>query len=150
MNRRLLLPYTPISRHGSNGVESFISSLQSLFSSIVLWHCSAARSIALPLLIGLGALCDALTSIIYIGCMVTRRHSSGFLGVGFVCYLWAWLSFPAALLLPSDSGLFLLWCRKSLDIALLALLYASYYGVFWLVGRPAFDGSSHSSPSIGR
>ena len=128
-----------------SGVVYFIATV--ILSSIVLWHWSAGRSLALPILIGLGIFFDAATSIIYVGCMVTRRHSSAFPGFGLICYLWAWLSHPASLLLPSEAGLFLLWCHKLLDIALVILLYVAYYAAFWLAGRSRFP--RHPNPNDG-
>jgi hypothetical protein len=100
---------------------------------IATWHYPALRKVVLPILLGLGFLFDALSAVAYISTYITGRFSSGFLGVGFLCYFLVWLSFPSAVLVSTPTELHLLWLSKLLDLFALFILSLCFHFPFGLL-----------------
>jgi len=116
-----------------SGIVYFVATV--FGSSILLWQWQAARSTAIPILLGIGLFFDAMSVVAYISTLVTKRYSSGFLGFGFVCFFWAWLSCPAAVLLSTPQSLAVLWLAKLLDLVALFVLSMCFHVPFWFVHR---------------
>jgi hypothetical protein len=109
-------------------------------SSIAIWHIGMIQPIAPMILLGIGLFFDILSLIARISTVVTGRYSSGFFVVGFVFYLWAWISYPHAVLLGDSQGLLSLWIWKLPDIICLAALHLAIHVSF---GRDG-DGSDNN------
>ena len=97
--------------------------------------------------IAVGLFFDVVSVICYVQWLITRRHVSAFPVVGLVFYLWAWLCFPRAVILPAAevSGLVGLWGRKLVDLVALVEFHLLFHAPFWLVGwliRPAIRGKA--------
>ena len=92
-------------------------------SSILIWHFPALHTIAPLILLGIGLLFDLISLIAQISTAITGKYSSGFFLIGFIFYLWAWISYPQAVFLGGSDGLLSLWLRKLPDILCLAVLH---------------------------
>ena len=92
-------------------------------TSIVIWHNPSAQPTAPLILLCLGLFFDAASLAARISTAVTGRHSSRYFLIGFAFYLWAWLSYPDAVLLDGANGLLSLWIRKVPDLICLAVVH---------------------------
>lgn len=108
-------------------------------SSTVLWHWPEIRDTALLVILGVGAFFDLLSILAYVAYFLYRRPYSGFLGIGMVCYFWAWLSYPTpVMLMPVDDTLWAFWLAKLADLGvLLCLSLALYIPVLFVDTREA-------------
>jgi hypothetical protein len=66
-------------------------------SSIGIWHLNILQPFLNIILLGFGIFTDLMSLIARIHTALTGRYSSGFFVVGFVFYLWAWVSYPHAI-----------------------------------------------------
>jgi hypothetical protein len=115
------------------GVVYFFATV--VLSSILLWHWAEMRNHAVKFLLGLGIFFDVMSTVAYLSTLITRRYSSGFLGFGFICFLWAWLSYPASVIIQTPQSLPMLWLAKLPDLVALFLFSACFHFPFWFM-RP--------------
>ncbi len=106
-----------------------------IVSSIVFWHWAAMRVHAVKLLLGFGVFFDVMSAVAYISTLITKRFSSGFFGFGFVCFTWAWLAYPASVLIATPQTLPILWLAKLLDLAAL-FIFSMCFHVPFMFMRP--------------
>jgi hypothetical protein len=99
-------------------------------SSIAIWHLRAIQPILPIVLLGLGLFLDCMSVIARIQTARTGKYSSGFYVIGFVFYLWAWVSYPHAVILEDSQNLLFLWLRKLPDILSLAALHLAVHMSF--------------------
>ncbi len=96
-----------------------------VISSIYIWHFNENLNFILVITIfSLGLFLDFMSVVSSIQNYYAKGNVSGFFILGFVLYLWAWLSYPYAVLFPTtESSLFELWLYKIPDIALMAIIH---------------------------
>ena len=99
-------------------------------SSIAIWHLEVIQPILPLVLLGFGLFLDSMSVIARIQTVRTGKYSSGFFVVGFVFYLWAWVSYPHAVILEDSQTLLSLWLRKLPDILSLAALHLAVHTSF--------------------
>lgn len=99
-------------------------------SSIAIWHFRAVQPILPLVLLGFGLFLDCMSVVARIQTARTGKYSSGFFVVGFVFYLWAWVSYPHAVILEDSPNLLSMWLRKLPDILSLAALHLAVHMSF--------------------
>ena len=99
-------------------------------SSIAIWHLRVIQPIIPLVLLGFGLFLDFMSVIARIQTSRTGKYSSGFFMVGFVFYLWAWVSYPHAVILEDSQTLLSVWLRKLPDILSLAALHLAVHMSF--------------------
>ncbi len=99
-------------------------------SSIAIWHFRAIQPILPLVLLGIGLFLDCMSVIARIQTARTGKYSSGFFVVGFIFYLWAWVSYPHAVILEDSPNMLSLWLRKLPDILSLAVLHLAVHMSF--------------------
>lgn len=78
------------------------------------------------ILLACGFFFDGLSAFYAVLSFVKRRHMSGFPLVGFIFYVWGWLSYPDSVLLTASDGVVSLWLCKLVDLLALALVHCLF------------------------
>ncbi len=99
-------------------------------SSIAIWHLRVIQPIVPLVLLGFGLFLDFMSVVARIQTARTGKYSSGFFVVGFVFYLWAWVSYPHPVILEDSQTLLSMWLRKLPDILSLAALHLAVHTSF--------------------
>jgi WD40 repeat protein len=96
-----------------------------IISSTLIWHFNENLNFILIITIfGLGLFLDFMSVVSSIQNYYAKRNVSGFFILGFVLYLWAWLSYPHSVLFSfSEPSLVKLWLYKIPDLVLMAVIH---------------------------
>jgi len=96
-----------------------------IISSIFIWHFNENLNFILVIIIfGLGFFLDFMSVVFSVQNYYVKRNVSGFFILGFVLYLWAWLSYPHSVIFSfSEPSLVKLWLYKIPDLVLMAIIH---------------------------
>ena len=99
--------------------------------SIAGWRYRGVQPLLSMGLLAIGLMFDILSAFFYTLGLVTRRHVSGLPVLGLLCYVWAWLALPRAVLITVSGGIGNLWLCKLADLVPLVGFHLLFHTPFW-------------------